>query len=95
LGIIINELLTNAMKYAFKGRSGGTIRLKAVRVGNRVSLELRDNGNTIPASIDFKKSTGFGLMLVASLTDQLHGSIRIERNEGTGIILDFDADPIQ
>ncbi len=94
LGIIINELLTNAMKYAFKGRSAGTICIKADRAGNRVSLELRDDGNTLPASIDFKKSTGFGLMLVASLTDQLHGNIRIERNEGTGIILEFDADPV-
>ena len=90
LGLIINELLTNIMKYAFKGRSEGQIRISALLKGQRVALRIQDDGVGLPESIDFKNSTGFGLMLVESLTDQLRGDIKIERGGGTTILLEFE-----
>ncbi len=90
LGIMINELVTNIMKYAFKGRSEGVVSLNAALEERRVSIMIHDDGNGIPESVSFENSSGFGLMLVGILTKQLNGSIRIERENGTGIFLEFD-----
>jgi PAS domain S-box-containing protein len=91
LGIIINELLTNIMKYAFSGMALGVITVSARLKGKKVYLSIEDNGNGMPESIDFTNSPGFGLMLVGLLTKQLHGTILIERTKGTKVILEFDA----
>ncbi len=90
LGIIINELLTNIMKYAFTGRSSGIITVSAALAATMVIIVIQDNGNIIPESINFENSTGFGLMLVGMLTKQIGGKIRIERGGGTKIILVFE-----
>jgi PAS domain S-box-containing protein len=90
LGLIVNELLTNIMKYAFMARKTGRVGISAARIGGRVTLIIEDNGDGMPEGIDFKNSTGFGLMLVGMLTEQLEGTIRIERGEGTRIILEFE-----
>lgn len=93
LGIIINELLTNIMKYAFNGKSNGKINISVSQNSktnaNTIFLVVEDDGNSIPETVDFKNSTGFGLTLVALLTKQLKGNIQIERVNGTQITLEF------
>jgi len=89
LGIIVNELLSNAMKYAFVGRTAGLVTVSATVSQNRVILAITDDGNGMPESVDFEHSTGFGLVLVNGLTQQLEGMIRIERGEGTRIVLEL------
>jgi PAS domain S-box-containing protein len=90
LGILVNELLTNVMKHAFAGREEGRIVVTATRVDGRAVVIIQDDGNGIPESVDFKQSTGFGLMLIGALATQLNGTIRIERGKGTRTILDFE-----
>jgi len=90
LGIIVNELLTNIMKYAFVGRDDPEISISVTLSGNKVSMVIEDNGNRLPESVNFSDSGGFGLMLVEALTRQLDGSIRIVRGDRTRIILEFD-----
>ncbi|HPG38557.1 MAG TPA: PAS domain S-box protein [bacterium] len=90
LGIMVNELLTNIMKYAFNGRKDGIITLSVTCEINIIVLVIDDNGNGLPENINFENSTGFGLMLVAMLTKQLDGSIKIERDNGTKIVLQFE-----
>jgi PAS domain S-box-containing protein len=90
LGIIINELVTNIMKYAFEGRPGGTISLSASLKGSRVHIEVRDDGIGLPEGDDFKNSTGFGLMLIRMLTQQLDGELRMLRENGTRVVLEFE-----
>ena len=90
LGIIINELLTNSMKYAFRGRTGGVLTICVSLEGNRVVLRVQDDGTGIPESMDFGHSSGLGLQLVHALVAQLAGTIHLERNNGTTIILDFE-----
>jgi len=89
IGIIVNELLTNIMKYAFEGRENGTIIVSVSLKDNHVTLTIHDDGNTIPESIDITKSCGFGLQLVQMMTQQLHGTIKVERNNGTKFMLEF------
>ncbi|MHC9538962.1 MAG: PAS domain S-box protein [Vulcanimicrobiota bacterium] len=89
LGLIVNELLTNAMKYAFTDRDECIIDVTAQLRDNRVTLVIEDNGNGIPESVDIHTSGGFGLMLVGMLVEQLNGTVRIERNGGTAFILEF------
>ena len=89
LGVIVNELLTNIMKYAFVGKGGGEIIVEASSVGGLVALAIQDDGDGLPESIDFRHSSGFGLMLFEALTKQLKGSVRIDRRRGTGIVLEF------
>jgi PAS domain S-box-containing protein len=91
LGIIINELLTNMMKYAFEGRESGVIKVSASVKDNHAVFYVQDNGVGIPEGIDFDNSTGFGLELVNMLVAQLGGAIRIDRDNGTRFVLEFDA----
>lgn len=77
------------MKYAFKGRESGLITVTAKLLANNPYISIEDNGNGLPESISFSNSTGFGLMLVRGLTEQLNGKIKIERQNGTKIILEF------
>jgi PAS domain S-box-containing protein len=90
MGIIINELLTNAMKYAFTDREKGIIRVSLSIKDKHATLIIQDNGSGIPESIDTGNSTGFGLQLVSMLTEQLEGTMRMEREEGTRFVMEFE-----
>jgi len=90
LGIIINELLTNIMKYAFQGRDGGEVSVQVLKDGNHVSVTLKDDGTGLPESITLTNSTGFGLQLIHGLVQQLNGTISIERLNGTKFSFDFE-----
>lgn len=96
LGIIINELITNTMKYAFIGRQEGLISVFAGQNQNRVIITIKDNGIGISEDTDLEHSSGFGLKLAGLLSKQLEGTIRIELDKGsstsmgTKFILEFD-----
>ncbi len=89
LGIILNEVFTNAMKYAFRDRDRGRIFVTARRKNGRAILEVRDDGAGLPDDLDPVTSAGFGLRLVRILTEQLGGRVRFERRGGTAVILDL------
>jgi len=83
-GLIINELVTNALKHAFpQGREGEIkVSLTPTRDGG-VRLSVADTGIGIPAHVDIEKTTSLGLQLVSILTHQLVGTIEIQREGGT------------
>ncbi|HPS85705.1 MAG TPA: histidine kinase dimerization/phosphoacceptor domain -containing protein [Spirochaetota bacterium] len=90
LGIIVNELITNMMKYAFTGIESKVMTVSAVMNNNHACISIGDNGKGLPEHIDLDNSTGFGLQLVGMLTKQIGGSMKIERHNGTEFILEFD-----
>ncbi len=90
LGIIVNELLTNAMKYAFTGRESGLIEISAILKGNHVTIIFKDNGVGIQEFIGSEQQKGFGITLIGLLTEQIKGSYKIETNSGTKFIIEFD-----
>ena len=89
LGILVNELITNTMKYAFVNRDSGIIRVTARKNGDRIFIEFEDNGNGIPESVSFESSKGFGLQLIGLLVKQIGGVISIDRANGTKFTIEF------
>jgi two-component sensor histidine kinase len=86
LGILVNELITNAMKYAFHEGRENRLVVTATVSGSRVRLVIADNGEGFSGDSEGK---GFGLDLVRALAGQLEGAFSIEQDGGTRCILDF------
>jgi len=89
LGMIVNELITNAMKYAFTGMAEGIITVSVTSHDNRATLAIKDNGRGIPGYVDVEKSGGFGFTLVRMLVKQLKGNLSIAGDGGATIAIDF------
>jgi two-component sensor histidine kinase len=90
VGIIINELLTNAFKYAFRGRDKGLISIELSREDSLVRLIIQDNGVGIGKKGVSADSPGFGLRIVKMLAEQLDGSFTISDINGTRSVLEFE-----
>ena len=90
LGLIINELLTNIMKYAFKGRNSGNIDITFKMNDHKLYLVIKDDGIGFSKEIDTPQSSGFGLSLVDALTNQLEGKLDYNINNGTTVTLEID-----
>lgn len=89
LGLIVNELVTNAMKYAFKDHPKPRLSLIGAHRGDYYSLTLKDNGPGILGPAQRDGSSGFGFMVVDALVEQLNGTIHFEDDGGTRIRLEF------
>jgi PAS domain S-box-containing protein len=95
-GLILNEWVSNAMKYAFSGREKGTItvRLKAVDVPDQPDLEelrieVNDDGVGLPEGFDWSTRDSLGLYLVQALSEQLDAELKAESDEGTRFLISF------
>ncbi|ADZ09570.1 signal transduction histidine kinase [Methanobacterium lacus] len=82
LGLIINELVTNIVKYAFKGTEG-TISVKIKSKSELIDIIIADNGIGISENIDLENSDTLGLQLVTNLVEQLNGNINLNTSKGT------------
>lgn len=89
VGIIVNELLTNTMKYAFEGRGSGIIQCTITENDKQVTLIIQDNGKGLPEGFDINEQTGFGLMLVNMLSEQLLAVLTVESHDGVRSTLEF------
>ncbi|HMB19702.1 MAG TPA: histidine kinase dimerization/phosphoacceptor domain -containing protein, partial [Spirochaetota bacterium] len=90
VGIIINELLTNIFKYAFKGENNNRIFIELDTTDTNVILTIQDNGIGIDKHVFENKSPGFGLTIVKMLAEQLNGTYTIENHNGTKSVLKFE-----
>ena len=91
--LMVNELITNSLKYAFPGDRKGEIRLvftTDTTTGNYV-LDYRDNGVGIPPGLDLQKTKSLGMQLIYGLTKQLSGTVMLEPDEGVHFIIAFPA----
>ncbi len=90
-GLIINELVSNALRHAFPDGGNGRINVRMRRNdGGRISLEVGDNGIGFPENIDFRNTGSLGMQLVISLVKQLDGLIELDRSEGTSFKVEFN-----
>lgn len=90
-GLIINELITNAIKYAFPGERQGELKiLLRQATDHEVELIVRDNGIGIPQELDIRDTKTLGMQLITSLAeDQLKGKLELVRGNGTEFRLRF------
>jgi len=91
LGLIINELMSNALKYAFPNDRKGQITVAMKKIDNDFELTVMDDGVGFPEELDWLNSKSLGLKLVRSLAeDQLGGSVEMESTNGTKFIIKFN-----
>ncbi len=88
-GLIINELVSNALKYAFPGDRNGTITISVCREAGEYTLVVGDDGVGMPLDLDYRKTGSLGLQLVDTLNGQLEGSISMSRTGGTWFTIKF------
>jgi PAS domain S-box-containing protein len=84
-GLVVNELLTNSLKYAFVGRSGGTITLHSLVDRNGCRVVIADDGVGLPAGIEWPKRGKLGALIVRSLRENAKADIRVDSSPGTGM----------
>ncbi len=81
LGLMISEILINAHKHAFNGKSDGKLIVETIKNKKSLLLTITDNGIGIPENVDFSKSNSLGMMLVNSFTQQLKAKMKLDSSE--------------
>jgi PAS domain S-box-containing protein len=91
-GLIVNELLSNALKYAFTGNKKGVLNLSIKEKQNKVYLRIKDNGVGLPPEFKFEEADSLGLQLVFTLIEQLDGEVKFSTapNKGTDYLITFE-----
>src|SRR5471030_1483416 len=84
-GMVVNELLTNALKHAFTGRDGGTITLHSLSDGNGCQIIVADDGNGLPAGVEWPKRGKLGALIVQSLRDNAKAKVEVESTPAQGM----------
>lgn len=89
MGLLMNEIISNSLKYAFKGRASGLISIELQRIQDGFQMKLSDDGNGFnPADI---KTKSLGMYLIKNLVKQIQGRYEIENFNGTTYIIFFKA----
>jgi len=83
VGLIMNELVANALKHAFPEGWSGEITIKGRRTPAGITLSVQDNGVGLPEGLDWRNTSTLGLHLIITLIQQVHGSIELNSTGGT------------
>ena len=89
-GLLVNELITNSLKYAWDKKQVGTIRMELKQSGSRVTLIIADDGSGLPNNFEDMSSDTLGLQLVVTLVEQLDGELTVNVKNGTEYLINFD-----
>lgn len=92
-GLILNELITNAVKYAFEPGADGEIRVTFRHLDQTYSMEVADNGRGIPVTDTQERGSSLGTELVKRLTHQIRGLLTMDGSDGTRITIRFNEKP--
>lgn len=95
LGLVLNEVITNSIKYAFPDGRNGVISVSLSSAAlHHCVLTISDNGIGIPTSTAEKRSGSLGMSLIEALTGNLEGALSIENNNGTTVTISFVREPV-
>ena len=83
-GLVVNELMTNALKHAFKGRDGGTITLRGTSEGDDCRVVVADDGVGLPEGVQWPKLGKLSSLIVRSLRENAKADIETESSPGCG-----------
>jgi len=84
-GLVVNELLTNALKHAFVGRSGGTITLQSISDGDGCRVTVADDGIGLPAGVEWPERGRLSALIVQSLRENAKANIETQTSPGAGL----------
>jgi signal transduction histidine kinase len=85
LGLLLNELVSNACKHAFPGNTGGRLEIRLNEAESGIHLQVTDTGVGLPTNVDHRTSPTLGLTLVQMLAKQLGGDVTFESAGGTSV----------
>ena len=88
LGLIINELITNAHKHAFDSDSG-TVTISCAKEDEQVTVEVSDNGKGLPNDFDIQQTDSLGLKLIETLAKQLEADFSFKSDNGAHFSMRF------
>ncbi|MFH1624528.1 MAG: histidine kinase dimerization/phosphoacceptor domain -containing protein, partial [Pseudomonadota bacterium] len=91
-GLILNEMVSNALRHAFPEGRGGVVTISMKRAGDRFVLTVQDNGIGFPVTVDFQNPRSLGLELVNLLVEQIDGAIDLQVEGGTTFTVTFPAE---
>ena len=91
MGLIANELISNALKHAFSDKNSGFIHLSITRENGKVKMFVEDNGKGLPFDQLPEKTDSLGVELIKSFADKLNAEVQINNESGSKIQLSFDA----
>ncbi len=89
-GLIINELVTNAVKHAYPDESSGTINVLLEENNNRIRLQVQDFGSGVPEEVWSDDSQTLGFTLINILCKQIDAELTVDRENGTTVTVVFD-----
>jgi two-component sensor histidine kinase len=93
VGLILNEAITNSLKYAFPGKSNGQVTISIERlVTHKLLFTVEDNGVGLPRSFDINTVNSLGMKLMKGLSDDIGAQFSIKGENGTRISVVFNAD---
>jgi two-component system, sensor histidine kinase PdtaS len=82
IGLILNELITNSLKYAFRNKEYGEISVTLKKQGDKLVLKVRDNGDGFPPAASMQPETTFGLKLIRAFAQKLKARLTIYNDQG-------------
>ena len=94
IALIINETVTNSIKYAFPKNEKGIIEITMHEVADQITLTITDNGIGIDPVLANAPSDSLGLKLIKGLSEDINGNINFENAHGTKITIVFNVDPL-
>ncbi len=95
VGLILNEAISNAVKYAFPGGKTGTVTISLQQIDDaHFVLKVADNGTGLPEDFDPNKVNSLGMSLMRGLSKQLHGSFELKNDKGLTVVVTFEKERI-
>lgn len=89
-GLLLNEMITNSLKYAFPDQEEGDLSIEVAELDGKVNLRVGDNGVGLPTGLNLRNASTLGLQLISTLIEQLDGTVELEPKPGTNYLVTFD-----
>lgn len=88
-GLIVNELVSNALKYAFKGSKSGKLTISLEEKNDNIELLIKDDGVGLPDNFNYEKTNSLGIQLVYALIEQLDATVEVTSKKGASFLIKF------
>lgn len=88
-GLLVNEIVSNAYKYAFPGSMEGEIKIQLSRNDGKVTMKISDNGIGLPEGFSIENAESLGMQLIQALTSQIDGELSVSREGGASFTITF------